>query len=42
MLWTKFVEKIKTHILSSMPSFSKVVPFRRECGKMSFIQTVHK
>jgi len=30
----KSVEKIKTHILYSMTSFPKIVPFMRKCGKI--------
>jgi len=34
MFQTKVVEKIKTHILSSVTFFSKIVPFMEQRGKI--------
>jgi len=38
----KVVEKIKTHILCSLFSFSKIVPFMRFCGKIRYSRTGHR
>jgi hypothetical protein len=35
MLQTKVVEKVKSHIMSSVGFFfQKIVPFMRKCGKV--------
>jgi len=38
MFETKVVEKIKTHILRSIP-FPKFVQFMRQCGKILYSRT---
>jgi hypothetical protein len=42
MFQTKVVDKIKTHILFSVTSFSTTVPFMRKCGKILQSEAGHR
>jgi hypothetical protein len=42
MFQTNFVEKIKTHSLSSITFFSKIVTFMRKCGKIWDSRACHR
>jgi len=39
MLQTKVVDEIKIHILCPITLFSKILPFRRKCGKILYSRT---